>query len=67
MGSRDSSNGHGGLCRSVTMKLTATDIANQHKSIQHRLAELYSENIIAKILRTGTDNLLQNVRYQPRT
>lgn len=63
MGSRDSLNGHGGFCPSATTKLIATDITNQHENIQHRLAELYSENIIAKILRTATDNLLQNVSY----
>jgi hypothetical protein len=33
----------------------------QHESLKHRLVELYSENVTAKVLRAAVDHLLENV------
>lgn len=33
----------------------------QHESLKHCLAELYSENVTAKVLRGAVDHLLKNV------
>lgn len=33
----------------------------QNESLKHCLVELYSENVIAKVLRAAVDHLLENV------
>lgn len=33
----------------------------EHKSLKHRLVELYSENVTTKVLRAAVDHLIENV------
>lgn len=56
------SGGNGAIPSSANlMPARALNDPGQNLPLQDRLAELYSENIVAKILRTATQSLLQNV------
>lgn len=46
------------------IKSKAFERKPQHEPLQYCLAELYSENVTAKVLRSAVDNLFGNVNEQ---